>query len=53
MDLFITKYERLSFVDDFNMGMEESSVDIFYSNCTLISTVWPTGALKIQRNWQF
>ena len=32
MDLFTTKYERFLFLGEFNAGMEDSSIKIFFSN---------------------
>ena len=39
LDLFATKYECLLFLDDFNAGMEDSSIKIFCSNFNLTSMI--------------
>ena len=39
LDLFITKYERLVFLGDFNYGMEDTSIKVFCSNYNLTSMI--------------
>ena len=39
LDLFTTKYERLLFLGDFNVGMEDSSIKVFCSNYNLTSMI--------------
>ena len=34
-DLYLTKYDQLLFLGDFNAGVEDSSVKIFCSSCNL------------------
>ena len=34
-DLYLTKYDQLLFLGDFNAGVEDSSVKIFCSGCNL------------------
>ena len=39
LDLFITKYEHLVFLGDFNYGMEDTSIKVFCSNYNLTSMI--------------
>ena len=38
-DLYLTKYDQLLFLGDFNPGVEDSSVKIFYSSYNLTSMI--------------
>ena len=39
MDLFTTEYERLHFLGDFNVGMEDSTIKVFYSHYNLTGMI--------------
>ena len=39
LDLFTTKYERLHFLGDFNVGMEDSTIKVFYSHYNLTGMI--------------